>query len=40
LNLPWVQDYIARQKEHHATGRLEDRLERISFDDDGTELDA
>ena len=32
-NLNWVQDYIARQKEHHATGRLQERLERISFDD-------
>jgi putative transposase len=33
-NLGWVQDYIARQKEHHATGRLEERLERVSFDDE------
>jgi REP element-mobilizing transposase RayT len=40
MNLHWVQDYIARQKEHHAVGRLEDRLERISFDDDGTAFDA
>ena len=39
-NLPWVQDYIARQKEHHATGKLEDRLERVSFDDDGSALGA
>lgn len=39
-NLPWVQDYIARQKEHHSTGRLEERLERVSFDDDGSALDA
>ena len=39
-NLPWVQSYIARQKEHHASGRLESRLEKISFDDDGSELDA
>jgi REP-associated tyrosine transposase len=37
-NLPWVQEYIARQKEHHAAGRLEDRLERVAFDDDGSEL--
>lgn len=28
-NLPWVQSYIARQKEHHANGRLEDRLEKV-----------
>jgi putative transposase len=33
-HLGWVQDYIARQKEHHATGRLEERLERVSFDDE------
>jgi REP element-mobilizing transposase RayT len=39
-NLGWVQSYIARQKEHHAAGKLEDRLERISFDDDGSALDA
>jgi putative transposase len=39
-NLPWVQSYIARQKEHHAAGKLEDRLERVSFDDDGTVLEA
>jgi putative transposase len=32
-HLPWVQDYIARQKEHHATGQLEGRLERVSLDD-------
>jgi hypothetical protein len=38
--LPWVQTYIARQKEHHAAGTLEDRLERVSFDDDGSPLDA
>jgi putative transposase len=39
-NLPWVQSYIARQKEHHATGRLKNRLERVSFDDDGSPLEA
>jgi REP element-mobilizing transposase RayT len=33
-NLGWVQDYIARQKEHHASGRLEERLELVSFDDE------
>ncbi len=37
--LPWVQNYIARQKEHHANGRLQPRLERVAFDDDGTEFD-
>jgi REP element-mobilizing transposase RayT len=40
MNLPWVQNYIARQKEHHAAGTLEDRMERVSFDDDGSPLDA
>lgn len=29
-DLPWVVDYIKRQREHHATGRAEDRLERIT----------
>src|SRR5438105_4501201 len=38
--LSWVQDYIARQKEHHATGRIQTRLEKDSFDDDGSDLDA
>jgi putative transposase len=28
-NLPWVLDYIARQKEHHARGTVYDRLERV-----------
>ncbi len=29
-DLPWVVDYIRRQREHHASGRAEDRLERIT----------
>jgi hypothetical protein len=37
--LSWVQDYIARQKEHYASGRVQARLEAISFDDDGTEFE-
>ncbi|HVX63699.1 MAG TPA: transposase [Pirellulales bacterium] len=36
--LPWVLDYIAKQKEHHACGTTKRRLERITFDDDGTPL--
>ena len=36
--LGWVQGYISRQKEHHASGRTQARLERVSFDDDGSEL--
>jgi REP element-mobilizing transposase RayT len=38
--LSWVQEYIARQKEHHATGQVLDRLERISFDDRGDVIEA
>ncbi len=26
-NLPWVIDYVARQREHHASGRIHERLE-------------
>ena len=37
-HLDWVLRYIANQKEHHATGRIEERLERISLDDDGGPL--
>ena len=29
-DLPWVVAYIRRQREHHAAGRSEDRLERIT----------
>ncbi len=29
-DLPWVVDYIKRQREHHTAGHLEDRLERIT----------
>jgi len=29
-DLPWVVDYINGQREHHAAGRVEDRLERIT----------
>ncbi len=27
-DLPWVVEYIQRQKEHHADGKTHDRLER------------
>jgi len=33
-NLPWVLDYVARQREHHASGAVHERLERY---DDGQE---
>jgi putative transposase len=29
-NLPWVKSYIRRQKQHHAKGTIEERLERIT----------
>ena len=38
--LPWVKEYIANQKEHHASKRVFVRLERVSMDDDGSPLDA
>ena len=34
-NLPWVLEYIAKQKEHHARENVKERLERISvFEED------
>ncbi len=29
-DLPWVRDYVRNQREHHARGKVEDRLERIT----------
>lgn len=29
-DLPWVVDYVRNQKDRHARGRVEDRLERIT----------
>jgi putative transposase len=29
-DLPWVVNYVRNQREHHAAGRIEDRLERIT----------
>lgn len=37
-DLPWVLAYVCNQKEHHARGTTQDRLERIHFDDDGRQL--
>ena len=37
-DLPWVLAYVRNQKEHHARGTTQDRLERIHFDDDGRQL--
>ena len=33
-NLPWVLDYIAKQKEHHAQGQAIERLEKCEEDED------
>jgi putative transposase len=30
-DLPWVETYIGNQKEHHAKGTMQDRLERTEF---------
>jgi REP element-mobilizing transposase RayT len=38
--LPWVRKYIAHQKEHHARGTIEWRLEKVSMDDDGKLLNG
>jgi REP-associated tyrosine transposase len=40
-DLPWVIDYIRNQKEHHASGRTFERLERIHrFDDPSSAAEA
>jgi putative transposase len=40
-DLPWVVKYIQNQKEHHASGKVFDRLERIHrFDDASPEAEA
>jgi putative transposase len=37
-HLPWVVAYIRNQREHHARGTVEDRLERVlAMDDSGAE---
>ena len=36
-NLPWVLNYIAMQKEHHAQNKIHDRLERITADEEDVE---
>ena len=28
-DLDWVKEYVRNQREHHAQGRIHDRLERI-----------
>jgi REP element-mobilizing transposase RayT len=39
-NLPFVLRYIASQKEHHAQGRTEDRLERNAEDENAGQEDV
>jgi putative transposase len=40
-DLPWVLGYVEKQKEHHARGTAQPRLERIHrFDDRPTEAQA
>lgn len=29
-DMPWVCEYVRNQREHHATGRIYDRLERVT----------
>ena len=29
-DMPWVREYVRNQREHHASGRVYDRLERIT----------
>lgn len=36
-DLPWVVEYVKRQREHHAAGRVEDRLERIECEEVASE---
>ena len=34
-DLPWIIAYINGQKERHRTGRISERLERISAEEEG-----
>lgn len=34
-DLPWVVEYVRNQKEHHAAGRVFERLERMTRIDEG-----
>ena len=34
-HLPWIVDYVSKQKEHHADGRTHDRLERTDSPEEG-----
>jgi putative transposase len=39
-DLPWVVQYIRNQKQHHARGGVQERLERIQRFDDGAGAEA
>ncbi len=39
-NLPWVLEYIAKQKEHHANGKAIDRMEKCDVDEEATTTSA
>jgi REP element-mobilizing transposase RayT len=39
-DLPWVLDYVRRQREHHAAGNVHERLERIECEDDRKPAEA
>ena len=34
-NLPWVKEYVRNQRDHHAKGKIVERMERITERDDG-----
>jgi putative transposase len=39
-DLPWVVDYVRKQREHHAAGKCFRRLERIESDEAGKPAEA
>jgi hypothetical protein len=32
-DLPWVREYIRNQRQHHAGATIQERLERIEYDE-------
>ena len=39
-DLPWVVDYVRGQREHHACGKVHDRLERTEMEEEGKPAQA
>jgi len=39
-DLPWVVDYVRNQREHHACGTVQERLERMEMEDEGKPAQA